>query len=246
MTSWYNWVTFDMIGDLAVGEPFGCVDNAHDPPWVKLIFKHIKGMAIATALIRYPFADSLAALLTPKNVINDIKNHWEFTEAQQISHKETLANAHNLIVGGSETTTTALSGTTYLLATNRRILRKLQDELRANFNSEDEIDFLSVQKPDYMMAVLHETLLIYPPVPSAIPRKAPPNGTTIRGEYIPPDTILQIWQWPMFHNPKLFKDPERLIPERWLGDPEFASDRLEAAQPFSVGPRNCIGKKFVS
>jgi cytochrome P450 len=47
----------------------------------------------------------------------------------------------------------------------------------------------------------------------------------------------------MFHNPKYFKDPEEFVPERWLGDPRYENDRREAAQPFSVGPRNCIGKK---
>lgn len=27
MTQWYNWFTFDVIGDLAFGEPFGCLKN---------------------------------------------------------------------------------------------------------------------------------------------------------------------------------------------------------------------------
>ena len=39
-----------------------------------------------------------------------------------------------------------------------------------------------------------------------------------------------------------FKDPDVFAPERWLGDPEFATDNKEASQPFSVGPRSCIGR----
>ena len=39
-----------------------------------------------------------------------------------------------------------------------------------------------------------------------------------------------------------FRDPESFIPERWLDDPAYVSDRREACQPFSYGPRNCIGK----
>lgn len=38
---------------------------------------------------------------------------------------------------------------------------------------------------------------------------------------------------------------EKFIPERWLDDPRFAGDAKRALQPFSVGPRNCIGKKYV-
>lgn len=62
---------------------------------------------------------------------------------------------------------------------------KLADEVRSLFGHEDEIDLLSIQKLTYMMAVLNETLRIFPPVPTAIPRKAPVGGDTIQGQYVP-------------------------------------------------------------
>ncbi|OCK74493.1 cytochrome P450 [Lepidopterella palustris CBS 459.81] len=269
MTQWYNWTTFDIAGDLIFGEPFGCLDNLDHHPWVKLIFEHIRGIAISTAVIRFPFGRRLIKAITPRSVARDIKTHNEFTKAQvdkrfalqdarpdlmesiikaraeeQASDGEVLANAHNLIVGGSETTATTLAGTTYLLATNRSVLAKLHEEIKTTFRTEDEIDLISVHRLEYMLAVFDEALRIYPPVPSAIPRKAPPNGTTIGGRYVPPNTILGIWQWPMFHNPKFFRNPESFVPERWLGDPRFDGDRKKVFQPFSVGPRDCIGKNL--
>ncbi|KAJ4235444.1 hypothetical protein NW757_013555 [Fusarium falciforme] len=54
---------------------------------------------------------------------------------------------------------------------------------------------------------------------------------------------LGIWQWALNRDPNNFTDPETFIPERWLGDPRFANDKTDALQPFSYGPRNCIGKK---
>lgn len=43
-----------------------------------------------------------------------------------------------------------------------------------------------------------------------------------------------------------FTFPEQFIPERWLGtDNRFDSDRKDVVQPFSLGPRDCLGKKFV-
>lgn len=54
---------------------------------------------------------------------------------------------------------------------------------------------------------------------------------------------MDIWQWAVYHNPKYISEPESFVPERWLGDPKYKSDRLDSIQPFSLGPRNCIGKK---
>jgi cytochrome P450 len=47
----------------------------------------------------------------------------------------------------------------------------------------------------------------------------------------------------MMRSTRNFKDPDAFIPERWLKDPQYATDDLGASQPFSFGPRNCIGKK---
>jgi cytochrome P450 len=47
----------------------------------------------------------------------------------------------------------------------------------------------------------------------------------------------------MNHNTALWTDPDGFHPERFLGAPEFANDKLDALQAFSVGPRNCIGRK---
>lgn len=38
-----------------------------------------------------------------------------------------------------------------------------------------------------------------------------------------------------------FLNANEFHPERWLDDPRFRNDQKRAAQPFAVGPRNCIG-----
>jgi cytochrome P450 len=49
----------------------------------------------------------------------------------------------------------------------------------------------------------------------------------------------------MFHYPEYWTQAEDFIPERWLGDSQFERDKRQIFTPFSVGPRNCIGKKYV-
>lgn len=54
---------------------------------------------------------------------------------------------------------------------------------------------------------------------------------------------MQVPQWAAYRSPLNFKDPDSFVPERWLPDGGYDSDRKEVLQPFSFGPRNCLGKK---
>lgn len=94
-------------------------------------------------------------------------------------------NANVLIVAGSETTATVLSGCTYLLTTNPDKLAKLVKEVKDHFSNEDEIDLLSTSKLPYLHAVLEESMRRYPPVPVALPRITPSGGQEILGKWIP-------------------------------------------------------------
>jgi hypothetical protein len=61
-------------------------------------------------------------------------------------------------------------------------------------------------------------------------------------------TGLDIWPLVAFHSPRNFTDPDEFIPERWIEgkNERFVNDKVQAFQPFSLGPRNCIGKKSVT
>jgi len=56
-------------------------------------------------------------------------------------------------------------------------------------------------------------------------------------------TVVAVWQWAAYHSADNFTDPFGYHPERFLNDPRFANDKLDMLQPFSVGPRNCVGRK---
>lgn len=74
---------------------------------------------------------------------------------------------------------------TYLLLSSPAVLRKLTEEIRTTFKSEDDIDMTSVNQLTYMLACLNEALRMYPPVPAGLPRVVPRNGSKILGEYVP-------------------------------------------------------------
>lgn len=74
-------------------------------------------------------------------------------------------------------------------------------------------------------------------------RITPKGGAHVAGHFVPEGTAVSIAQWPMFHSSRNFSDPFSFKPERFLEPENFQNDRLDAVHPFSVGPRDCIGKK---
>jgi cytochrome P450 len=106
---------------------------------------------------------------------------------QHLSFPQLLTNSSLLIVAGSETTATLLSGATYHLLRNEEALQRLIKEVRSSFDSEEEITLTSVGKLSYMLACLNEGLRRYPPVAFGMPRVVPEGGANIVGKFVPED-----------------------------------------------------------
>ncbi|KAK1996017.1 cytochrome P450 [Colletotrichum falcatum] len=273
LTLWYNYFTFDIIGDLAFGESFGCLESETMHPWVRTIFRTVRvGVALQIAN-HFSVLRRLMAVMVSTRVVRDrLLQHYEKTMQKLIrriewgeregpradlmegllrkrkewnlSLEQLNGNASIVIIAGSETTATLLSGATFLLLKNPEKMRKLVREVRAAFRREEEINLTSVNSLTYMLACLDEALRMYPAIPTGLPRAVPEGGATVSGEFIPENTTVAIYHWAMYHNEENFKNPFEFHPERFLGDPEYASDRREAFQPFHLGPRNCLGKNL--
>lgn len=102
-----------------------------------------------------------------------------------MSRDEMDSNSIILMLAGSETTATLLSGTTYLLLANPDKYKKLVAEIRGKFQKMADINVEEVNKMEYLIACLQEGLRYYPPVPTGFPRVVPKGGDTISGHYIP-------------------------------------------------------------
>ncbi|KAG9190207.1 averantin hydroxylase [Alternaria panax] len=165
-------------------------------------------------------------------------------EATRLSRDEMDSNAVAFLIAGSETTATILSGATYLLLRNPFVYAKLAASIRSHFSSAGEITIEEVNKLDYLIAVFQEALRYYPPVPTGFPRIVPAGGDHISGHYIPGGTSVYCSQHAMNHSERNYKDPELFVPERWLGEERYKDDNKSALNPFSFGPRNCLGKNL--
>lgn len=146
------------------------------------------------------------------------------------------------MIAGTETTATALSGTTYHLLKNPEVLKELIKEVRETFTEFDDITLEGLARMKYLQAVLQEGLRMYPPVPIALPRRIPKEGSVILDEFVPGDTTVGVNHFATYRSPEHFKNADEFHPERWLGDAAYKDDHLDAFEPFQVGPRNCLGK----
>ncbi|KAK3953247.1 cytochrome P450 [Pseudoneurospora amorphoporcata] len=268
MVSWYNWTTFDVISDLAFGEPFGCLKKAEYDPWVDAIGKGVRFGTVLMAIRTLGLEDVLLPIIENlsnkarrfhrkrtmdrlERRVNLTKERPDFMEGLLQKKEEwgmdmerLAANAGLLIIAGSETTATLLSGATYLLLKHPEAMKKLTEEVRSTFKSEEEITLSSVGSLEYMLACLNEAMRVYPPVPIGMPRVVPKGGAKVAGTFVPEGTVVAVWQWATNHNEQHFVEPFEFHPERWMHDPQFANDRLDAVQPFNVGPRNCLGRNL--
>ncbi|OAA45480.1 cytochrome P450 ClCP1 [Metarhizium rileyi] len=268
MDSWYNFTTFDIIGDLAFGDSFGCLENSGYHEWIKCIFELNRLGIYFQVEDYYPFMRRIVTRMIPNRTLERRDVHEKINKAKllkrieagcrddliegilkkkdewNMSIEQLESNSTLLVIAGSETTATVLSGATYLLASNPHTLKRLTDEVRSTFASEAEITIESAGRLRYMLACLDETLRMYPAVATSLPRITPEEGGMVAGKFIPKGTVVGVHHWAVYHMEEHFRNPFSYHPERFLGDPKFANDNLGILQPFHLGPRNCLGKNL--
>ncbi|KAM0544798.1 hypothetical protein ACHAPJ_011625 [Fusarium lateritium] len=263
MSEIYNWLTFDIIGDLTFGKSFDAVSQWKPSLWVTLLLDFISQLDHLPIINRLPIPTSILVLFMPKDLKDGLESHNQHTQSL-VSDRVELGNSRDredffahilrkgkdnldldhlreqakiLMLAGSETTATFLSGVTFYLLKNPGTLAKLQAEMRSTFSSEDEITGDSTNNLAYLNAVVEEGLRMFPPVPFGLPRVC--SGGMIDGVYVPNGTVVSVDCWTASHDSRNFHRPDEFLPERWIG--HGFGDQKDASRPFSLGPRGCLG-----
>lgn len=206
MFRWYGFTSFDIISDLAFGESLNLLERSSFTPWVDAIRGSYKRGSIIYPAQAWPWfgkiiMQGIKASPLYKKVMTDRMKHFDYSlgllrkrlarprdendiwrlvieagEKQSLSLNEMHSNATLFMTAGTETTASTLSGITYLLTRNPEKLKKLQEELKTAFTSPDSVRATDLAQLKYLNAVISETLRIYPPVPTGLPRVVPREG----------------------------------------------------------------------
>jgi cytochrome P450 len=166
--------------------------------------------------------------------------------AETVSHQIRL-----FLLAGNDTTASTIVFMCHLLSKHPEARVHLRAEHDAIFGQDiSNAATLLKQQPAllnqcrYTLAVIKETLRMYPPAPTMRQGLPGYSITTLDGVSLPTEDVrIMTNTWAVQKNPRLWVRPEEFLPERWLAN---SGDELYpipgAYRPFDLGPRVCLGQ----
>lgn len=208
--SWYNFTTFDVLGDLCFAESFHCLETAENHPWIAAVFTGVKIAQLMTVFHHFPPMNTIVKTLIPRFVHEEAQKSFTFTRERVdkriasgsdrpdfmkyilqnnyeggLSREEIDATTNLLVLAGSETSAATLTGATYLALKNPPVMERLVREIRKAFESQGDITIAAVSKLPYVHAVIQETLRMQPTAAISIPRQVDRPDVVVCGMAVP-------------------------------------------------------------
>ncbi|KUJ20673.1 cytochrome P450 [Mollisia scopiformis] len=267
MSKWTTYLTGDVLGELCFGSSFNMLTETKNRFLMDLInltarFALVCGSTIPlqhTPIPKLFFSDLLAGRLefrsyalaqaTERTKIKDSERrdfYHYLMEAknpdtnERFDEREIWSEAGNLIVAGTDTTSTTLASTFFYFTRNPDVLERAKKEVREVFKDCDIEDIRTGEKLSsckYLRACLDESMRMSPPLPGILARVVLPGGIMINSHVIPAGVEVGVAPYALHHNEQYHKDSFVYNPERFLD-----KGIVEGWAPFSYGPRACIGK----
>lgn len=151
-----------------------------------------------------------------------------------------------------ETTSSALTFATYLLAKHPEMQAKLREEINAalpaNALEEAPEDLSGILRPlPLLNGIMQESLRLFPTVP--VTMREAIRDSRIGDHFIPKGTEIVVSIWMINRSPEFWgPDATEFRPERWITDGKpntnGGADSNYDFLTFLHGPRSCIGQEF--
>ncbi|CAG8983328.1 hypothetical protein HYALB_00007456 [Hymenoscyphus albidus] len=180
--------------------------------------------------------------------IEEVSETTELNEdfAATVSHQIRL-----FLFAGTDTTSSTLAFVYHLLAKHPEVVFRLREEHDQVFGPDpSSVSSLLKAKPTlinqclYTLAVIKETLRIYPPATNLRQGITGVSLPALNGQLLPTEGLFIIINHQAIHqNPRVWKRANEFLPERWLvsSDHELYPP-AGAYRPFDIGSRACIGQ----
>ncbi|KAK1399214.1 Psoralen synthase [Heracleum sosnowskyi] len=148
----------------------------------------------------------------------------------------------DMILGGTETTSTTLEWIVAAIIKNPDVMFKLQKEVREIGKGKSKIEEGDLVKMNYLKAVMKESMRLYITA-FLLPREAK-QDVKLMGYDISSGTQVLINTWETARDPSLWDNPEEFRPERFFNSPIDYKGLHYEYLPFGGGRRGCPGIQF--
>ena len=138
------------------------------------------------------------------------------------------------------TTSLLISMTLFALAQNPTMLERLQEEIKEIYDKESPPSLDTLNKMNWLSALLKETLRVYNPVGLGTGLKQASRDHKIGDIDIRKGSMVVGTFVHKAFDSEFFEDAFNYNPQRWLDKPNVSDPY--AYTPFWAGPRNCIGQ----
>jgi hypothetical protein len=184
------------------------------------------------------------------SIMEKLWRHSISEKAPRLDGLDIASEAADHFLAGIDTTSDTLMFTIWALSRpeNRKYQEKLIEEVDnisdTDCNADGNPSAEVADKLPYLDAVIKETLRLYAPLPASEPRTSLVD-TKIDGYLIPAGTVVSMSPYTLHRNPKVFPEPLKFNPERWLGENGDCAEMKKWFWAFSSGGRMCIGLQYV-
>ncbi|TYH87175.1 hypothetical protein ES332_D01G098200v1 [Gossypium tomentosum] len=149
----------------------------------------------------------------------------------------------DMLIAGTETSSTAVEWAMSEMIKNPRILEKAQAEVRQVYDRTGDVNEADLHELKYLKLVMKETLRLHPPVPLLLPRESR-ERCEINGYAIPAKTKVIVNAWAIGRDSNYWNEAERFYPERFIDSSvDYKGTNFEFI-PFGAGRRICPGMSY--
>ncbi|XP_040956650.1 cytochrome P450 93A2-like [Gossypium hirsutum] len=147
-------------------------------------------------------------------------------------------------MAGVDTTAAAIRWAMKELINHPNIFKILREEIDSVVGNNRLIKESDVPKLPYLQAVAKEILRLHPPSPFL--RRLSNKDSKINGFDIQKGTRVFINVYMLMRDPNCYKEPEKFMPERFLGNCTEMKGRDFHYLPFGSGRRGCPGASLAT
>ncbi|XP_077990662.1 cytochrome P450 2U1-like [Glandiceps talaboti] len=182
--------------------------------------------------------DFIDAYLIESQKRKETNNLCSFTDDAYL-----MGTLADLLTAGTETTATTLKWGLLYLCLHQNVQRKVHEEIKKAVGLNRLLGLSDQVNLPYLQAVIYEIQRLSSVFPLSVPHCTAMDAE-LYGYTIPKNTEIIPNLWSVLHDPKVWTEPDKFMPERFLDKNLEEVVKPEQFIPFSIGSRVCAGEQI--